>query len=139
MAGVEEFETLSEKLASATLARDRLVRRMNAYGFFSPVAELNPDSQPPLNAESGTLPGNDRARTEMSVPEKIALFRRFFRGREDVYALRFEGPGDKSGYFPAGIRDWKALSGLSQSERRKRDKATCKLLPHRDGVHFLIG
>src|SRR5262252_5972832 len=36
-----------------------------------------------------------------STPEeKIALFRNLFRGREDVYAVRWEGGGGKSGYSP---------------------------------------
>jgi len=36
---------------------------------------------------------------------KIRLFRSLFRGRDDVYAIRWEGRNGKSGYFPACIRD----------------------------------
>src|ERR1039457_6931784 len=44
-----------------------------------------------------------------SEHRKIALFRTLFRGREDVYALRWEGRDSKSGYMPASIQDWSAL------------------------------
>jgi hypothetical protein len=40
-----------------------------------------------------------------STPEqKIALFRSLFRGREDVYAVRWETKNGKFGYSPAGTR-----------------------------------
>ena len=48
----------------------------------------------------------------------INLFRSFFRGREDVYAVRWE-KGDRSGYMPAYHVDWndynqhKAAGGVS--------------------------
>src|SRR5947209_6191302 len=38
---------------------------------------------------------------------KIALFRSLFKGRDDVYALRWEAKG-KTGYSPASIRNWRA-------------------------------
>ncbi len=38
--------------------------------------------------------------------EKIALFRSLFRGREDVYAVRWEGKNGKSGYSPACAHEW---------------------------------
>ncbi len=45
--------------------------------------------------------------TNGSLPEsKVALFRRLFRGRDDVYPVRWEGRSGKVGYSPAGIREW---------------------------------
>ncbi len=46
--------------------------------------------------------------TEQSVQEvKIALFRNLFRGREDVYAKRFENlKTGKKGYWPAYRNEW---------------------------------
>ena len=42
-----------------------------------------------------------------SPGEKIALIRRLFRGRDDVYALRWESPRTgKSGYAPATAEGW---------------------------------
>lgn len=38
--------------------------------------------------------------------EKIALFRSLFRGREDVYAVRWVGRDSRSGYSPACKNEW---------------------------------
>jgi hypothetical protein len=38
--------------------------------------------------------------------QKVIRFRSLFRGRDDVYAVRWEGKNDRTGYSPAGIRDW---------------------------------
>ena len=37
---------------------------------------------------------------KLSVPEKVALFRSLFRGREDVYALRWEEGRRRVWLFP---------------------------------------
>lgn len=43
-----------------------------------------------------------------TLSQKIALFRSLFQGREDVYALRYEGKrGGKPGYTPACKNIWK--------------------------------
>jgi hypothetical protein len=72
-----------------------------------------------------------QAAPELSTAEKISLFRALFRGREDVFAVRWES-GEKAGYSPASIRDWTALPGVSKTEWKKRDKATRQLLPLTD-------
>jgi len=41
-----------------------------------------------------------------SVEDKIALFRSLFRGREDVFALRWQGRDGRSGYSPACLHEW---------------------------------
>jgi hypothetical protein len=58
--------------------------------------------------------------TNDSRPEaKVSLFRSLFRGRDDVYAVRWEGRSGKTGYAPAGIREWDQSTsthrGLKQS------------------------
>lgn len=54
-----------------------------------------------------------------SLPEaKIALFRALFRGREDVYPLRFESRRTgKSGYAPACANEW--VRGVCEKPRIK--------------------
>jgi hypothetical protein len=45
--------------------------------------------------------------TSKSGPdEKVKLFRSLFRGREDVYATRWEGRNGKTGYSPAHRKTW---------------------------------
>ncbi|HEX3628241.1 MAG TPA: hypothetical protein VH280_22765 [Verrucomicrobiae bacterium] len=41
-----------------------------------------------------------------SPDEKVNLSRSLFRGREDVYALRWEGRNGKAGYSPARWKVW---------------------------------
>ena len=55
---------------------------------------------------------------ESTLSQKIALFRSLFQGREDVYALRYEGKrGGKPGYTPACKNIWK--SGLCPKPKIK--------------------
>jgi superfamily II DNA or RNA helicase len=57
--------------------------------------------------------------TNSSQPEaKVALFRSLFRGREDVYAVRWEGKNGRTGYSPAGIRDWEQPSFTKTGKKK---------------------
>ena len=72
--------------------------------------------------------------------DKIALFRSLFRGREDVYPVRWERKDGRSGYSPACLLEWKRpLCGkpvVKCGDCRHR-----KFLPVTDEVihHHLIG
>lgn len=67
--------------------------------------------------------------------EKIALFRRLFRGRDDVYAVRWENKAGKSGYAPACAQEWKP--GICEKPRIKcQDCAHRQLQPLTDAVVF---
>jgi len=57
--------------------------------------------------------------TANSPPElKVALFRSLFRGRDDVYALRWEGRGGRTGYSPAGIREWDQAPSAGRGKKK---------------------
>lgn len=59
------------------------------------------------------------------VEAKIRLFRSLFRGREDIYARRFESrKTGKSGYAPACANEW--VRGICEKPRIK-----CAICPHR--------
>ncbi|MDA3935900.1 MAG: hypothetical protein PF636_03415 [Actinomycetota bacterium] len=62
-----------------------------------------------------------------SSATKIALFRSLFRGREDVYAKRWESKAGKSGYAPACANEWR--SGVCDKRSIK-----CGDCPHRELV-----
>ena len=50
----------------------------------------------------------------MSTPkEKIHLFMSLFKGREDVYAKRFEKKDGKGGYSPVCMNEWKSRFVIS--------------------------
>jgi hypothetical protein len=63
-------------------------------------------------------------RVQLSTEQKIRLFRSLFRGREDVYAARWESPDGRHGYSPVAQRDWKAYNAASVEDRKRVDKET---------------
>src|SRR5580692_9132450 len=71
-------------------------------------------------------------RSKLGTAEKMALFRSLFRGREDVYAQRWESPDGRSGYSPRTERDWHAYNAAKPEERKRVDKETRKNLPLTD-------
>jgi superfamily II DNA or RNA helicase len=73
--------------------------------------------------------------------KRIALFRSLFRGREDVYARRWESPDGRSGYTLAAQKDWKAINRSRPEDRKKIDRKTRKFFPMTDAVieNHLLG
>jgi len=59
--------------------------------------------------------------TKSTSDEKIRLFRTLFRGREDVYAIRWEGKGDKAGYSPAYVKDGRTWFKSMAEAKQKRN------------------
>jgi superfamily II DNA or RNA helicase len=79
--------------------------------------------------------------SRLSTAEKVALFRRLFRGRTDVYPVRWEGKtSGKSGYAPACANEWRA--GVCEKPRIKCGDCSNRLLiPLSDAVIYdhLVG
>jgi hypothetical protein len=90
-------EKLAEALAECERLREENRRLRGRLGVTIPEVAAPP---PPEPAPASTV-------TAKSSPgEKVALFRGLFRGREDVYAVRWEGRQGKAGYSPASRRVW---------------------------------
>lgn len=64
--------------------------------------------------------------TQFTIAEKIALFRRLFRGRVDVYPLRWDSAKGKSGYAPACGNEWRP--GVCHKPKVKCGDCTQRLL-----------
>jgi len=65
--------------------------------------------------------------SRISTDEKVALFRRLFRGRADVYPIRWESKTTgKSGYSPACANEWRA--GVCEKPRIKCGNCSNRLL-----------
>lgn len=83
----------------------------------------------------------DLEASNLSTEEKVALFRRLFRGRTDVYPVRWESKTTgKSGYAPACANEW--IAGVCEKPRIKcADCANRFLTPLSDAVIYdhLIG
>ena len=59
------------------------------------------------NSHPVSVSSVDSLVNNLSSPEsKVQLFRSLFQGREDVFAIRWLGKGNRSGYSPACYNDW---------------------------------
>ena len=88
-----------------------------------------PPASPPSNLTV-------REPSKLSTDEKVALFRRLFRGRTDVYPVRWESKSSgKSGYAPACANEWRA--GICEKPRIKCSDCSNRLLmPLTDSVIY---
>jgi hypothetical protein len=95
------------------------------------IAWEEPPSLNPFPAPTESAPAQP-----ISPPTtKIALFRRLFRGREDVYPQRWESAKGTSGYSPACGNEWKP--GICHKPRVKcGDCNQRQLLPVTDQVIY---
>ena len=86
----------------------------------------------PVHVPAASTP----APSHLSTDEKVALFRRLFRGRTDVYPIRWESKTTaKSGYSPACANEWRA--GVCQKPRIKcGDCSNRSMTPLSDAVIY---
>jgi len=96
-------------------------------------------AQPDLPARGPAL--GSLVSNRSSPRAKLELFRSLFRGRDDVYARRWEAGDGRCGYSPAGIRNWKAVLSSRPEDRKKVDRQTRRLLPLTEEIirRHLIG
>ena len=79
---------------------------------------------PPAHAPLDTA---EEERSNFSTNQKVTLFRRLFRGRADVYPVRWESQKTgKSGYAPACANEWR--TGVCNKPRIKCSDCTHRLL-----------
>ena len=120
-------ENLQDRLRSAEEECGRLQEenvRLRAMLGIPELVEGRTDLHSRPDAENSANASN------LSTPEeKITLFRSLFRGREDIYAVRWEGKGGRSGYSPAGIMDWRAIHSVRPEDRKRVARNTRMLLP----------
>ena len=76
------------------------------------IAWEEPAIPEPVLTESAPIP------THFTTDDKIALFRRLFRGREDVYPQRWESAKGTSGYSPACGNGAAGFSGRKRQPPR---------------------
>jgi len=77
----------------------------------SSLLQPTPDLQIPSNDQIETKSSDVEtvSGSELTPDDKISLFRSLFRGREDVYPVRWESQKGKSGYSPACANEWDLL------------------------------
>ncbi|HCU5624937.1 TPA: DEAD/DEAH box helicase family protein [Escherichia coli] len=115
----------SDELAALRAENARLVSLLEAHG-------IEWRRKPPISVQRVSV---------LSTNEKVALFRRLFRGRDDVWALRWESKtSGKSGYSPACANEWQARI-CGKPRIKCGDCAHRQLIPVSDLViyHHLAG
>jgi len=98
-------EAIEQKLAAALAECERLReenRRLRERA--RPVAIETSDPSRPSSTITPVAAGAVSAQSD--AEDKVKLFRSLFRGREDVYAVRWEGRNGKTGYSPASRKVW---------------------------------
>lgn len=103
----------------------RLIALLDAHGIeWRPPADLDKLPVAPLERSK-----------QLDTDGKLALFQSLFRGRMDVYPVRWESKTGKSGYSPACANEWRP--GVCEKPRIKcGDCGNRKLLPLTDEVIY---
>lgn len=114
-----------DSLAASRAENARLVALLEARGIEWRL--------PPEAASVSTMVSEP---SRFSTAEKVALFRRLFRGRTDVYPVRWESKtSGKAGYAPACANEWRA--GVCEKPRIKCTDCDKRLLiPLSDSVIY---
>jgi superfamily II DNA or RNA helicase len=116
--------TERDRLAALQAENERLAALLDSHGIqWRQLPSPQPGVREPESAN-------------LSTDEKIALFRRLFRGRVDVYPVRWESKtSGKSGYAPACGNEWRP--GICEKPRIKCGDCGHRLmLPVSDDVIF---
>ena len=117
---MDDEQTLKAEL-ERTLAECKRLREENVH-LRMRLGEIAPDAGPPAQT---SLPGATEAThastavtAESPAELKVSMFMNLFRGRDDVYAVRWEGRAGRTGYFPAGNREWNQPSAKVPGKKR---------------------
>ena len=108
----------------------RLIALLESHG----IEWRLPDELPKVEPVSST----PLLISSLDTDAKLALFRRLFRGRADVFPMRWESKAGKSGYSPACANEWRP--GVCEKPRIKcGDCSFRQLLPLTDQVLSRVG
>ena len=112
-------------LTKLRLENTRLAAMLDAHGI-----------QWRLPAEPVAADTSEAEASQLSTDQKVALFRRLFRGRTDVYPIRWESKSTgKSGYAPACANEWRP--GVCEKPRIKcSDCDKRQMIPLSDSVIY---
>jgi len=130
MSESDELDALRAENARLTTLLDSHGIEWRAPRAVSPTAEGRSTQTSAVESTSASRP------SRLSTADKVALFARLFRGRTDVYPVRWESKTTgKSGYAPACANEWRA--GVCEKPRIKcSDCDQRQLIPLTDAVLY---
>jgi len=116
--------TLSDQLTALQSENARLTALLETHGI---EWRSQPPAPPPLAPIEAI---------KLSSAEKIALFQKLFKGRTDVYPVRWESKATgMAGYSPACANEWR--KGVCEKPRIRCSECTHRLLvPLSDSVIY---
>ena len=113
----EKYDALTKRYNTLLDENEELKSILLQHGIIYPARNITNESA----FSSITFPP-----IKLSLDEKVALFRSFFKGREDVFARRwFSKTTEKGGYQPVCINEW--YKGACDKKRNK-----CTECPNRN-------
>ena len=117
--------SMTERPETLRAENARLVALLEAHGIEWRLPKEPASSAVPMAGPSG-----------FSADDKVALFRRLFRGRTDAYPVRWESKSTgKAGYVPACANEWRA--GLCDKRNIKcSDCGNRQFIPLSDAVIY---
>jgi superfamily II DNA or RNA helicase len=124
-----QLQKALEECASLGEENERLKKLLGLFPEDRATTKKSTVSEPPsLYTATGPSVTNNS-----SIEEQVTLFRSLFRGREDVYPVRWEGKYGSSGYSPACANEWKRpLCGKPKT--KCRDCENRNLMPVTDEI-----
>ena len=131
-----QLQKALEECASLREENERLKKLLGLFPEDRATTKKSTVSEPP-SLYTATVPP---VTNNSSIEEQVTLFRSLFRGREDVYPVRWEGKYGNSGYSPACANEWKRpLCGKPKT--KCRDCENRNLMPVTDEIirDHLIG
>lgn len=121
------FDSPEQENARLKEENRRLRRLLDVHGIAIPVLPATEQAPVTVGYAEPSIDREERAR------QRVALFRSLFRGREDVYARRWEKEA-RSGYSPASAKDWKAIQRSRPEDRKRVERETRRFFPLTDAV-----
>ena len=96
-------DQLQKALAECKSLREENERLKKLLGLY-PEDRVPP--KPRISEPSTSYTPANQVTNDSPIETQVALFRSLFRGREDVYPVRWEGRKGGSGYSPACANEW---------------------------------
>lgn len=126
---MDSKETVAE-LNALRIENQRLITLLESHGIdWHVLVVKEPEPEVPIGI-------CDSVQSTLNAGERVALFRRLFRGRNDVYPIRWESQkSGKSGYSPVCANEW--ISKVCEKPRVScADCSNRVLVPLSDDVIF---
>jgi len=97
-----QLQKVLEECASLREENERLKKLLGLFPEDLATTSKPTVSEPLIRYDATCPPVTN----DSPIEDQVTLFRSLFRGREDVYPIRWEGKKGNSGYSPACVHEW---------------------------------